>query len=70
MYYTVKLLLLSMFGFNVVGFSLFCRYEGTVWDDYAHGKGVYVSDDALVRFVFAPFCGFCSRLVVIVPVIN
>ncbi|KAK7324886.1 hypothetical protein VNO77_28792 [Canavalia gladiata] len=25
-------------------------YEGTVWDDYAHGKGVYVSDDALVRY--------------------
>ncbi|RDX60764.1 Protein TIC 100, partial [Mucuna pruriens] len=23
-------------------------YEGTIWDDYAHGKGVYVSDDALV----------------------
>ncbi|XP_027341047.1 protein TIC 100 [Abrus precatorius] len=25
-------------------------YEGTIWDDYAHGKGVYVSDDALVRY--------------------
>ncbi|TKY48614.1 MORN motif [Spatholobus suberectus] len=25
-------------------------YEGTVWDDYAHGKGVYVSDDGLVRY--------------------
>ncbi|KAK7272204.1 hypothetical protein RJT34_28668 [Clitoria ternatea] len=25
-------------------------YEGTIWDDYAHGKGVYVSDDGLVRY--------------------
>jgi len=33
---------------------LFFSYEGTIWDDYAHGKGVYVSDDGLVRFVFAP----------------
>eukprot|EP00268_Persea_americana_P017249 TRINITY_DN18298_c0_g1_i2.p1 TRINITY_DN18298_c0_g1~~TRINITY_DN18298_c0_g1_i2.p1 ORF type:complete len:895 (+),score=213.76 TRINITY_DN18298_c0_g1_i2:189-2687(+) len=25
-------------------------YEGTVWDDLAHGKGVYVSDEGLVRY--------------------
>ncbi|KAG2371481.1 Protein TIC 100 [Vigna angularis] len=25
-------------------------YEGTVWDDYAHGKGVYISDDRLIRY--------------------
>ncbi|CAJ1955801.1 unnamed protein product [Sphenostylis stenocarpa] len=25
-------------------------YEGTIWDDYAHGKGVYVSDDGLIRY--------------------
>lgn len=32
--------------------SAFClRYEGTVWDDLAHGKGVYVAEQGLVRFV-------------------
>ncbi|KAL8140377.1 hypothetical protein V2J09_006398 [Rumex salicifolius] len=25
-------------------------YEGTVWDDLAHGKGVYVADQGLVRY--------------------
>ncbi|XP_020107340.1 protein TIC 100 [Ananas comosus] len=25
-------------------------YEGTVWDDLAHGKGVYVAEDGLVRY--------------------
>ncbi|XP_061345393.1 protein TIC 100 [Gastrolobium bilobum] len=25
-------------------------YEGTVWDDYAHGKGVWSSEDRLVRY--------------------
>ncbi|KAK6926655.1 MORN motif [Dillenia turbinata] len=25
-------------------------YEGTVWDDLAHGKGVYVADHGLVRY--------------------
>lgn len=30
------------------------RYEGTVWDDVAQGKGVYATQDGLVRFVFAP----------------
>ncbi|KAJ8643986.1 hypothetical protein MRB53_005734 [Persea americana] len=24
-------------------------YEGTVWDDLAHGNGVYVSDEGLMR---------------------
>lgn len=28
------------------------RYEGTVWDDVAHGKGVYVAEDGLVRCVY------------------
>ncbi|KAF7846194.1 hypothetical protein BT93_L4913 [Corymbia citriodora subsp. variegata] len=26
------------------------RYEGTVWDDLAHGKGVYVAEMGLVRY--------------------
>ncbi|KAG0480705.1 hypothetical protein HPP92_011563 [Vanilla planifolia] len=26
------------------------RYEGTVWDDSAHGKGVYVAEKGLVRY--------------------
>ncbi|RVX20285.1 Protein TIC 100 [Vitis vinifera] len=26
------------------------RYEGTVWDDLAHGKGVYVAEQGLVRY--------------------
>lgn len=26
------------------------RYEGTVWDDLAHGKGVYEAEQGLVRF--------------------
>ncbi|MBA0674605.1 hypothetical protein Goari_016192, partial [Gossypium aridum] len=31
--------------------SAFClRYEGTVWDDLAHGKGVYVAEQGLVRY--------------------
>ncbi|MCD7470318.1 hypothetical protein HAX54_010052 [Datura stramonium] len=25
-------------------------YEGTVWDDLAHGKGVYVAEQGLVRY--------------------
>ncbi|KAJ4977668.1 hypothetical protein NE237_008448 [Protea cynaroides] len=25
-------------------------YEGTVWDDLAHGKGVFVAEDGLVRY--------------------
>ncbi|XP_008807514.2 protein TIC 100 [Phoenix dactylifera] len=25
-------------------------YEGTVWDDLAHGKGVYVAEEGLVRY--------------------
>ncbi|GAB2274654.1 hypothetical protein Dimus_009424 [Dionaea muscipula] len=25
-------------------------YEGTVWDDYAQGKGVYIAEDGLVRY--------------------
>ncbi|KAE9585798.1 hypothetical protein Lal_00010300 [Lupinus albus] len=25
-------------------------YEGTVWDDYAHGRGVFASEDNLVRY--------------------
>nr|QKY65055.1 chloroplast protein import component Tic100 [Passiflora contracta] len=25
-------------------------YEGTIWDDLAHGKGVFVSEDGLVRY--------------------
>ncbi|GER34415.1 MORN (Membrane Occupation and Recognition Nexus)repeat-containing protein [Striga asiatica] len=25
-------------------------YEGTVWDDYAHGKGVFVAENGLVRY--------------------
>ncbi|KAL4182467.1 hypothetical protein AMTRI_Chr11g150240 [Amborella trichopoda] len=25
-------------------------YEGTVWDDYAHGKGVYVAEQGLVKY--------------------
>jgi hypothetical protein len=29
------------------------RYEGTVWDDVAQGRGVYSNEDGLVRFVFA-----------------
>ncbi|KAH9616066.1 hypothetical protein KSS87_009422 [Heliosperma pusillum] len=26
------------------------RYEGTVWDELAHGKGVYVAEQGLVRY--------------------
>ncbi|OMO90216.1 hypothetical protein COLO4_19295 [Corchorus olitorius] len=26
------------------------RYEGTLWDDLAHGKGVYVAEQGLVRY--------------------
>ncbi|KAF8397818.1 hypothetical protein HHK36_016742 [Tetracentron sinense] len=26
------------------------RYEGTVWDDLAHGKGVYVAEQGMVRY--------------------
>jgi len=46
--------------FVAVGWIMrfFFSYEGTIWDDYAHGKGVYVSDDGLVRFVFAPLRSF------------
>ena len=29
---------------------MFLRYEGTVWDDLAHGKGVYEAEQGLVRF--------------------
>ncbi|XP_039119600.1 radial spoke head 1 homolog [Dioscorea cayenensis subsp. rotundata] len=26
------------------------RYEGTIWDDLAHGKGVLVAEQGLVRY--------------------
>lgn len=33
----------------------YSRYEGTVWDDLAHGKGVYVAEQGLVRLIYL-FC--------------
>lgn len=37
--------------FNLILSLVLLRYEGTVWDDLAHGKGVYVAEEGLVRFV-------------------
>ena len=41
---------------KIILYSLLCilvssRYEGTVWDDLAHGKGVYIAEQGLVRFI-------------------
>ena len=38
------------------------RYDGTVWDDVAHGKGVYVAEQGLVGFVSFSFLAIMAPL--------
>lgn len=41
---------LDLSGFLISLFIILAlRYEGTVWDDLAQGKGVYIAENGLVR---------------------